>query len=184
MQYCYSVILNVELYCSSIVKKNIILSLSLSSLISVSLSLKLHQTATHNTANPTPQSTAKPKKPISLSYTSCVKKKTSKTKTHHTVTQTFPQPLFFFNLHRKKKMVPNSASLIRKSPLFYSFMRFSHRSISHSTRIPQTQFRLACFVLVLRATLTLTRYFLAMEPSLRIWVVLKCDLGNWVLIIF
>ena len=30
------------------------------------------------------------------------KKKTSKTKTHRTVTQTFPQTLFFFNLHRNK----------------------------------------------------------------------------------
>ena len=49
---------------------------------------------------------------------------------------------------------------------------------------PQTQFRLVGFVLVLRAILTLTRWVLAMEPSLRIWAVLKCDLGNWVLIIF
>ena len=79
-------------------------------------------------------------------------------------------------------MVPNLASLIRKSLLFYNFMGFSHRPISHSTRIPANP--LAGFVPVLCATLTLPRYFLAMELSLRIWVILKCDLGNWVLIIF
>ena len=42
-------------------------------------------------------------------------------------------------------MVPNPASLIRKSPLFYSFMGFSRRPISHSTRIPVNPVRISGF---------------------------------------
>ena len=42
-------------------------------------------------------------------------------------------------------MVQNPASFIRKSPLFYRFMGFSHRPISHSTRIPANPVQISGF---------------------------------------
>ena len=42
-------------------------------------------------------------------------------------------------------MVPNPASLIRKSPHFYSFIRFSRRPISYSTRIPANPVQISGF---------------------------------------
>ena len=124
------------MHCSSIVKKIILFYLRLScfcllSLISVSHlylsiavspSLKLYQTATHSTANPAPQSTAKPKKPILLSYTSCVKKKPQKPKPTAWSHSRLSHNPCFSSIFTETKMVPNPTSLIRKSPLFYCFM--------------------------------------------------------------
>ncbi|XP_030958749.1 glycine-rich protein 2-like [Quercus lobata] len=42
-------------------------------------------------------------------------------------------------------MVPNPTSLTRKSLLSFSFMRFSRRPISHSTRIPTNPVQISGF---------------------------------------
>ena len=104
-------------------------------------------------------------------------KKKKNLKTHRTVTQTFPQLLFFFSLHKNKWFQTQHHSPANPYSLSISW-GFLADPFHIPPEFPQTQFKLAGFVPILRATPTLTHWILAMEPSLRIWAILKWDLGN------